>query len=31
MFRSYVHRGEVFAALVQRLADEAGTPMEVLC
>ncbi len=31
MFRSYVHRGEVFAALVQRLADEAGAPMEVLC
>ena len=31
MFRSYVHRGEVFAGLVQRLADEAGLPVELAC
>lgn len=31
MFRSYVHRGQVFAALVQRLADEAGIPGELTC
>jgi len=31
MFQSYVHRGQVFATLVQRLADEAGTPLELAC
>jgi UDP-N-acetylmuramoylalanine--D-glutamate ligase len=31
MFRSYVHRGQVFASIVQRLADEAGLPVELAC
>ncbi|MEN9776239.1 MAG: hypothetical protein RL322_3309 [Pseudomonadota bacterium] len=31
MFQSYVHRGQAFAAIVQRRADEAGAPMELAC
>ena len=31
MFRSYKHRGEVFARAVRECAEQAGQPLEIAC